>query len=85
MEPKGDLQHLEFDIPSRGLIGLRNNMLTATSGQAIMTHRFREFMPFKGRLLPNKGALISMEQGPATGLRLIGCKIEVVSLLLQLM
>jgi GTP-binding protein len=41
MEPKGDLQHLEFDIPSRGIIGLRNIMLTATSGQAIMTHRFR--------------------------------------------
>ena len=68
MEPKGDLQHLEFDIPSRGLIGLRNNMLTATSGQAIMTHRFREFMPFKGEITSKvKGALISMEQGPATG------------------
>ena len=68
MEPKGDLQHLEFDIPSRGLIGLRNNMLTATSGQAIMTHRFREFMPFKGEINSKmKGALISMEQGPATG------------------
>ena len=40
MEPKGDLQHLEFDIPSRGLIGLRNNILTATAGEAIMTHRF---------------------------------------------
>ena len=68
MEPKGDLQHLEFDIPSRGLIGLRNNMMTATSGQAIMTHRFREFMPFKGEITSKvKGALISMEQGPATG------------------
>ena len=67
MEPKGDLQHLEFDIPSRGLIGLRNNMLTATSGQAIMTHRFREFMPFKGEITSKvKGALISIEQGPAT-------------------
>ncbi len=68
MEPKGDLQHLEFDIPSRGLIGLRNNMLTATAGQAIMTHRFREYLPFKGQLNAKpKGALISMEQGPATG------------------
>ncbi|MDB2317659.1 translational GTPase TypA [Flavobacteriales bacterium] len=68
MEPKGDLQHLEFDIPSRGLIGLRNNMLTATSGQAIMTHRFREFLPYKGEINSKlKGALISMEQGPATG------------------
>ena len=68
MEPKGDLQHLEFDIPSRGLIGLRNNMLTATSGQAIMTHRFREFLPYKGEIISKlKGALVSMEQGAATG------------------
>ena len=68
MEPKGDLQHLEFDVPSRGLIGLRNNMLTATSGQAIMTHRFREFLPYKGEITSKlKGALISMEQGAATG------------------
>ena len=68
MEPKGDLQHLEFDVPSRGLIGLRNNMLTATSGQAIMTHRFREFLPYKGEISSKlKGALISMEQGAATG------------------
>jgi len=68
MEPKGDLQHLEFDVPSRGLIGLRNNMLTATSGQAIMTHRFREFCAYKGDIPTRmKGSLISMEQGPATG------------------
>ena len=68
MEPKGDLQHLEFDIPSRGLIGLRNNMLTGTSGQAIMTHRFREFCPYKGEIVSRtKGSLISMEKGAATG------------------
>ena len=67
MEPKGDLQHLEFNIPSRGIIGLRNNMLTATAGQAIMTHRFREFAPFKGDIPSRmKGSLISMEQGPCT-------------------
>ena len=67
MEPKGDLQHLEFDIPSRGLIGLRNNMLTATAGNAIMTHRFREYAPFKGEISGRKkGALISMESGVAT-------------------
>ena len=48
MEPKGNLQHLEFDIPSRGLIGLRNNILTATAGNAVMTHRFREYAPIKG-------------------------------------
>jgi len=67
MEPKGDLQHLEFDIPSRGLIGLRNNMLTSTSGQAVMTHRFREFKALKGNIPSRlKGSLISSEQGPAT-------------------
>lgn len=67
MEPKGDLTHMEFDIPSRGLIGLRNNILTATAGQAIMTHRFREYGPFKGELPTRlKGSLISMEQGPST-------------------
>jgi GTP-binding protein len=64
MEPKGDLQHLEFEIPSRGIIGLRNIMLTATSGQAIMTHRFKEYAPLKGDIPGrNKGSLISMEEG----------------------
>lgn len=67
MEPKGDLQHLEFDIPSRGLIGMRNNMLTATAGNAVMTHRFREYGPYKGPIPERiKGSLISMESGPAT-------------------
>ena len=67
MEPKGDLQHLEFDIPSRGLIGLRNNMLTATAGNAIMTHRFREYGPHKGEISERmKGSLISMEAGSST-------------------
>ncbi len=67
MEPKGDLQHLEFEIPSRGLIGLRNNILTATAGTAIMTHRFIEFKPFKGEIAGrNKGSLVSMEQGAST-------------------
>jgi GTP-binding protein len=71
MEPKGDLQHLEFDIPSRGLIGLRNNILTATAGSAVMTHRFREFMPYKGDIPSRlKGSLISSEQGPATAFAL---------------
>jgi GTP-binding protein len=67
MEPKGDMQHLEFDVPSRGIIGLRNNMLTNTAGQAIMTHRFREYAAFKGDIPSrNKGSLISMEMGTAT-------------------
>lgn len=66
MEPKGDLQHLEFEIPSRGLIGLRNNVLTATQGEAIMNHRFKEYKPFKGSI-PGRinGSLISMGTGPA--------------------
>ncbi|MEM6298118.1 MAG: translational GTPase TypA [Bacteroidota bacterium] len=67
METKGDLQHLEFEIPSRGLIGLRNNVLTATQGEGIMNHRFKEYQPFKGDL-PTRinGSLISMENGPCT-------------------
>ena len=66
MEPKGDLQHLEFEIPSRGIIGLRNNVLTATAGEAIMAHRFKAFEPWKGAI-PNRinGVLISGEQGTA--------------------
>ncbi|MGI9541982.1 MAG: translational GTPase TypA [Cyclobacteriaceae bacterium] len=65
MEPKGDLQHLEFDIPARGLIGLRNQMLTATAGEAIMNHRFKTYQPFKGEIAGRiNGSLISMETGP---------------------
>jgi len=67
MEPKGDLQHLEFDIPARGLIGLRNNMLTTTAGQAIMNHRFRDYQPHKGEISGRvNGSLISMADGPGT-------------------
>jgi GTP-binding protein len=67
MEPKGNIQHLEFDIPARGLIGLRNNILTSTSGEAVMTHRFKEYQPFKGEI-PGRinGSLISMENGVGT-------------------
>ncbi|KAA9352681.1 translational GTPase TypA [Larkinella humicola] len=67
MEPKGDLQHLEFEIPSRGLIGLRSNVLTATFGEAVMTHRFKSFEPYKGAI-PERinGSLISMTSGAAT-------------------
>jgi GTP-binding protein len=67
MEPKGDLQHLEFEIPSRGLIGLRSNVLTATFGEAIMNHRFKSFEPYRGTI-PERinGSLISMGNGPAT-------------------
>ena len=67
MEPKGDLQHLEFDIPARGLIGLRNNILTATAGEAIMAHRFRAYEPWKGSI-PSRinGVMISMDKGLST-------------------
>jgi GTP-binding protein len=69
IEPKGDLTHLEFDIPSRGLIGLRNNMLTATAGEAVMHHRFRAYDKYKGDdLVPKQnGSLISLDFGMATG------------------
>jgi GTP-binding protein len=67
MEPKGDLQHLEFTIPARGIIGLRNNVLTATAGEAIMNHRFKAYEPYKGQI-PGRinGSLISMENGAGT-------------------
>ncbi|MCX2481720.1 translational GTPase TypA [Pedobacter sp. MC2016-15] len=67
MEPKGDLQHLEFEIPARGIIGLRNNVLTATGGEAIMAHRFKAYEPWKGTI-PGRlnGVLISMEKGSTT-------------------
>jgi GTP-binding protein len=67
MEPKGDVQHLEFEIPSRGIIGLRNNVLTASAGEAIMTHRFLEYAPYKGDIPARlKGSLVSMEKGATT-------------------
>ncbi|MBL7741749.1 MAG: translational GTPase TypA [Chitinophagaceae bacterium] len=60
METKGEMQHLEFDIPSRGLIGLRTQMLTATTGEAVMAHRFSEYKPWKGPIPGrNNGVLIS--------------------------
>lgn len=64
MVPKGDRVVLEFEIPSRGIIGLRSQMLTATAGEAIMTHRFKEFQLHKGEI-PGRinGSLISMETG----------------------
>jgi len=67
MEPKGDLQHLEFDIPSRGLIGLRNKILTATQGEAIINHRLRGYDVYKGEFSDVvNGAIVSSEAGKAT-------------------
>lgn len=66
MESKGGMQHLEFEIPSRGLIGLRNKILTSTAGEAVMNHRFSAYKPYKGELSGiEKGALISSETGQA--------------------
>ena len=66
MEAKGDLQHLEFRIPSRGLIGLRNQVLTATAGEAVMTHRFDGYEPHAGELATRQlGSLVCMEAGQA--------------------
>jgi GTP-binding protein len=68
MESRGDMQHLEFDIPARGLIGLRSNMLTATAGEAVMNHRFKSYEPYKGAIQGRiNGSLISMETGVGTG------------------
>jgi GTP-binding protein len=67
MEPKGDVQHLEFNIPSRGLVGLRNNLLTATQGEAIIAHRFKAFEPWRGNIPGrNNGVLIALEKGRVT-------------------
>ena len=68
METKGDMQHLEFEIPSRGLIGLRTQMLTATTGEAVMAHRFTEYKPWKGQI-PGRsnGVLLSKNTDKTTG------------------
>ena len=68
METKGEMQHLEFDIPSRGLIGLRSNMLTNTAGEAVMAHRFSEYKPWKGNI-PGRsnGVLLSKTTEKTTG------------------
>ena len=66
IESKGDRVHLEFSIPSRGIIGLRNFVLTATEGEAIMAHRFKAYEPWKGELSGRRnGSLIAMETGMA--------------------
>lgn len=66
MEAKGERMIVKFMIPSRGIIGLRNNLLTATAGEAIMTHRFKEYQPMKGGIPERQnGSLVSMEKGQA--------------------
>jgi GTP-binding protein len=66
MERKGERVHLEFQIPSRGIIGLRTNVLTATAGEAVMAHRFLEYQPYKGDIEKRaNGSIIAMESGTA--------------------
>ncbi len=68
METKGEMQHLEFEIPSRGLIGLRSQMLTNTAGEAVMAHRFSEYKPWKGAIPGrNNGVLLSKTTEKTTG------------------
>lgn len=67
MEPKGDMMHVEFEIPSRGLIGLRTLVLNVSAGEAIMAHRFKEYQPWKGDI-PSRinGTIVAKEAGRAT-------------------
>ena len=66
MQTLGDRVDIEFDIPSRGIIGLRTNVLTASQGEAIMAHRYKEYQPFKGEIVRRmNGSMIAMETGTA--------------------
>ncbi|MBO4692741.1 MAG: translational GTPase TypA [Bacteroidales bacterium] len=66
MDHRGDRVHLDFDIPSRGIIGLRSNLITATSGEAIMAHRFKDYEPYKGEIEKRtNGSLVALETGTA--------------------
>ena len=66
MESQGGRTNIEFDIPSRGIMGLRTNVLTASQGEAIMAHRFKEYQPFKGEITRRvNGSMIAMETGTA--------------------
>ncbi len=66
MESRGDRTHLDFDIPARGLMGLRSNLLTASQGEAVVAHRFKGYEPYKGDIeRRTNGSLVSLETGPA--------------------
>ena len=66
MEPRGDRTLLEFEIPTRGLMGLRSNLLTATQGEAVVAHRFKNYQPYKGDIeMRTQGSLVSLETGEA--------------------
>ena len=64
MEPRGDRTLLEFEIPTRGLMGLRSNLLTATQGEAVVAHRYKDYQPYKGDIeMRTNGSLVSLETG----------------------
>ena len=66
MEPRGERTLLEFEIPTRGLMGLRSNLLTATQGEAVVAHRYKEYQPYKGDIeMRTNGSLVSLETGEA--------------------
>jgi GTP-binding protein len=66
MEPRGDRTLLDFEIPTRGIMGLRSNLLTATQGEAVMAHRYKEYQPYKGDIEARvNGSLVSIETGQA--------------------
>ena len=67
MEPRGDRTLLEFEIPTRGLMGLRSNLLTASQGEAVVAHRFKDYQPYKGDIeRRSNGSLVSLETGIAS-------------------
>ena len=67
MEPRGDRTLLEFEIPTRGLMGLRSNLLTASQGEAVVAHRFKDYQPYKGDIeRRSNGSLVSLETGVAS-------------------
>ena len=67
MEPRGDRTLLEFEIPTRGLMGLRSNLLTASQGEAVVSHRFKDYQPYKGDIeRRSNGSLVSLETGIAS-------------------
>ena len=66
MESQGERTNIEFDVPSRGIIGLRTNVLTASQGEAIMAHRYKEYQPYKGEIIRRtNGSMVSMDTGTA--------------------
>ena len=80
MESANGRTRLEFSIPSRGIIGLRSNMLTATAGEAIMTHRLKDFEPWTGEIeMRTNGSLIASETGTAYAYRSTSCRIAAAS------